>query len=477
VLRSLTVSLSRETRTLLALAAAAFVVRVAFITLEPGSKLAGDEWTWYRLAVGHGGVASEKMEFSPLRNRHILFYPPGYPYFIGAVHMLAGGVLASPDRDAPLPPPPRAVKYLQAALGAALVLVIGRIGAGVFGLRTGMTAAIVTALYPDLVWLSAHYWSETLFLALMWWAMERVLAADGGEGIRRSLAAGLVWGLAVLTRETALYFMPVAAAWLAWGRAAEGRRRAAAFAAATLLIVAPWTYRNWKVFGAFIPVSIQGGQNLFQGNTPIERDTTYEIVGEAEDQVEGYRKAMRLGIRAILDRQPWWIFEKLRDEMPNFWEADNLALIHIKRGRDDPPGGYGPHTTVTAAWLAAAVTLLPYLLVLAAFVIGVRDLPLTRPVVLLLLFLLYTNAIHIVTHGFARYRLPAIPVVFLIAGWGLCAAAAERRSSRGRRALAAAIALVLVACVIPSLRKTASHPAFGGRGTDAIAPADEGAAP
>jgi hypothetical protein len=468
------VNVSRETRTLLAIGALAFVVRVAFIVAEPGSKLAGDEWTWFRLAVGHGGVASEKMRFSPLRNRHILFYPPVYPYFVGTVHVLSGGGLTPSAEEARLPPPPTGVKYAQALLGAALVLAVGRLGMAVLGARVGLAAAAITAFYPDLVWLAAHFWSETLFLALLWWAMERVLASDRDESLGRAAVAGLLWGVAILTRETALYFLVVAAAWMVWGRGLPGRRRAALLVVTALVVVAPWTYRNWVVFRAFIPVSIQGGQNLFQGNTPIARDTTYYIVGDADDQVEGYRKAMRLGIEAIVDRQPWWIFEKLHDEMPNFWEADNLALIHIKRGRDDPPGqGYGSQVSVRAAWLAAAVTLVPYLLVLGAFVIGVRDLRLSRPVVLLILFLLYTNAIHIVTHGFARYRLPAMPVVFLVAAWGLLARPEERPRARARTLLAAVLAVLFVICVIPSLRKTASHPAFGGG--EIAGPAGEGA--
>jgi hypothetical protein len=36
----------------------------------------------------------------------------------------------------------------------------------------------------------------------------------------------------------------------------------------TLLVVAPWTYRNYRVFNAFVPVSTNSGLNLFLGNSP-----------------------------------------------------------------------------------------------------------------------------------------------------------------------------------------------------------------
>jgi 4-amino-4-deoxy-L-arabinose transferase-like glycosyltransferase len=436
-------------KTLLALAAAAFLVRAAFVLLEPSNKLAGDEWTWYRWALSpEGGVASEKVGFSPFRN-HMIFYPPLYPYFIAAVHELAGSLTA--------------VKLAQAMLGAALAVVVACLGAAVFDRRVGLLAGLFVAWSPDVIWFAAHFWSETLFLAFIWWAMERVFAADREERLGVAVFAGVLWGLAILTRETALYFIVVVAAWLAWKRGAGGRRRAAAFAVCALITVAPWTYRNWRVFDAFIPVSTAGGQNLFQGNANIERDTTYVMVDDVRGRVEQYRYAMRMGVQAIWERQPTWIFEKLYEQMPNFWEADNLAVIHVKRGADTPPGGYGP-TRVSTAWMVAAVTVIPYLVVLAGFVLGLRDLPLTRDTAFLLLFLLYYNSIHIVTHGFARYRLPVMPVVFLFAAWGFYAPRDARVTSRARRWVAALVAIVLVLCLIPGLRKTVEHPAFGGAG-------------
>ncbi len=34
----------------------------------------------------------------------------------------------------------------------------------------------------------------------------------------------------------------------------------------SIVIIAPWTLRNYRVFGAFVPVSTNGGVNLFIGN-------------------------------------------------------------------------------------------------------------------------------------------------------------------------------------------------------------------
>jgi hypothetical protein len=112
---------------------------------------------------------------------------------------------------------------------------------------------------------------------------------------------------------------------------------------------------------------------------------------------------------------------------------------------------------------AALVVLLPYLAVLALFVVGLAALPIERAPVLLVSFLVYYNLIHVVTHGYARYRLPALPVVFLLAayaGAGLRARALPALS-RTRRAVGVAAALTLVLSLIPSFRLQLEEPAFG----------------
>jgi 4-amino-4-deoxy-L-arabinose transferase-like glycosyltransferase len=434
-------------RTLLLLMVAAILVRAAFLVLEPSTRLQGDERTWTNRSVE---IASKG--FSPLRN-HIIFYPPLYKYFLAVSWALTGGF--------------QAARWGQVLLGSLLVPAVGLVGARVFGARTGLVAAGIVAFYPELIWFAAHLWSEVVFMLLLWWGMERLLVADERGTPRTAVAAGVLWALAVLTRETVLYFLPLAAAYLAW-RAPRpgGRTRALAFLVTALLTIAPWTYRNWLIFHAFVPVSTAGGQNLFQGNSHLSRDETYALVDAVSGRVQQYRYAMGMGLQAIRDRQPWWIFEKLRDEMPHFWEADSLALIHIKRG------GYGAYVgsgedrrwrpaevRPALASTMAVVVLVPYLAVMALFVAGAARLSPTRPVLLLLLFLVYYNALHIVTHGFARYRLPVMPIVFLVAAYAWCERGGPLRGQR--RLLALALAALVALVLVPSIRINLHHPAFG----------------
>jgi hypothetical protein len=424
-------------RPFLLLALAGLALRLVFLALEPGTALAGDEHTW--TTWGADVLPSAEVAFSPLRFR-LIFYPPAYPYFVGATYALFGSLTA--------------VKICQAVLSAALVPAVGFLGVRVFGRPAAIAAAAIATFYPELVWFSVHFWSETLFMVLLWWAIERLVAADEA-GTGAALAAGLLWGLATLTRETTLYFTPIGALWLAWRDGRKGVPRAATFLVAATLVVAPWTARNWAVYGAFVPVSTSGALNLWQGNARLTRQEVYDQYAAVHGRIEKYDYARRKGIEAIRERQPGWILEKLKGEMPLFWEADSLPLVHIKRG------AYGDVSARTGA-VAAVIVLAPYLMVLGLFAWGVASSSFERPQVLLLLFLAYYNAIHVATHGFARYRLPVMPVVFLFAAWGFTSWRSPERPRLGakRRLLALGLVLALALSVAPSLTFDWAEPSF-----------------
>ena len=56
-------------------------------------------------------------------------------------------------------------------------------------------------------------------------------------------------------------------------RRPERRRRACALAFGILLVMVPWTVRNAKCFGEFIPLTTNGGINLYIGNNALATTT------------------------------------------------------------------------------------------------------------------------------------------------------------------------------------------------------------
>jgi Dolichyl-phosphate-mannose-protein mannosyltransferase len=422
-------------RGLLALTVAGVVARLLFVVLEPHTYPVADETMW--LTWGTRVLPSPDVDFSPLRLRFI-FHPPLYLYFLGGVYALFGSLTA--------------IKVVQGLLGASLAPALGLIGARALGERAGLVAAAVAALYPELVWFCAHFWVETIFTMLLWWGFERLVAADALASSRVAALAGLLFGLSVLARETALYFLPVAVIFLAWRRP-TGRVRGALFLACALLVILPWTVRNWLVFHAFVPVSTAGALNLWQGNTRLSRQEVYEEYWAVHGRIEKYRHARERAIESILRRQPWWLLEKIRDEMPEYWAAHGQPIVHLERGAyGDVPRG--------RAFAAIAVVLAPYLLVLALFVVGVAAVPLNRATALLLSFLVFYALLHVAAHGYPRYRIPSLPVLFLLAGQGWVFLRTRPRPRLGRRRVSAAavVGLLLALFVGPSLVRWVRDP-------------------
>ncbi|HSD65626.1 MAG TPA: glycosyltransferase family 39 protein [Vicinamibacteria bacterium] len=431
-------------RALAALTLAALAVRVAYLAVEPRCALTGDEPSWIEIGrqIGRPVVA-----FSPLRS-NLVFYPPVYPYFVGALFRAFGTM--------------RAVLWAQVVLGALLVPAVGRAGALAFGRRVGLLAAAATAFYPELGGYPAHYWSETVFLLLLWWAVERTLAADARGSWRGAAAAGVLWGLTTLTRELALYLVPIAAVWMlrprggARGRARAGGMRgpvpAAALVLAAGLTVAPWTIRNAVVFRAFVPVSTMGGLNLWQGNTTLTHLQIYEVLATKGGPVEQDRYCRAMAWETIAARQPGWVLEKLRSEMPEFWKAGSEVLDHLV-GRE----ACGPLAARKLVPLELLLVL-PYVLVLALFLVGLARLRFSGRAWLLLILLAAYNAAHVVAYATTRFRLPVLPVVFMVAA-ALVVGQGDgtlRPLRGGRLLLLAVVVLAALATLAPGLEELAA---------------------
>lgn len=160
---------------------------------------------------------------------------------------------------------------LQCVFGALIPLVLSALGTAMFGGTVGRLAGWVAALHPLLVFFSGYLLTETLFTLTLLLAL--FLTADWVKTPRagRALGAGTAWGLAALTRPTALV-LPLAMLLWAWGPLGltvpprERARQMGLLLLGMALLVGPWTARNAVVLHAFVPVTTGGGGALFVGN-------------------------------------------------------------------------------------------------------------------------------------------------------------------------------------------------------------------
>ncbi|HEU5064244.1 MAG TPA: glycosyltransferase family 39 protein [Solirubrobacterales bacterium] len=179
--------------------------------------------------------------------------PPVYPYFLGAVYAVFGD---SVD----------AGRLAGALLGAASVWLLFLVVLRIWGRRVALVAAAAAAVFPPLVLLSRELLSEQLFIALELGAVLCVLEARASSRpLRWAAAAGALCGIATLTRNPGgVLILPVLIG--LWrpqpGAAARGLAAPAVGLLCILLVMTPWTLRNWSEFGRFVPVTSSTGFGL-----------------------------------------------------------------------------------------------------------------------------------------------------------------------------------------------------------------------
>ena len=187
------------------------------------------------------------------------FWAPAYPAFLALVYSMAGISLL-------------AVYVAQAALLAVALFFLYRIAFYVTeDERTALLAVALCLLWPP-IWLTAgDVMTEILAAAVLAPALWYLTVSIRSPAVGRCVAAGVLIGIGALTKAVVLPFAVVAALMVALSGPGDRLRRigwGAMVLAACVMVVAPWSIRNYRVSGAFVPVCSGGGYNFWIGNWP-----------------------------------------------------------------------------------------------------------------------------------------------------------------------------------------------------------------
>jgi 4-amino-4-deoxy-L-arabinose transferase-like glycosyltransferase len=165
-------------------------------------------------------------------------HPPLYPTLLAVMSFLGlDGVLAH--------------RALGAFLGGATIVLIALIGRRVGGERVGLVAALVAALYPLLVAADGAPMSESLYGLLIAGCLLAALRLREHRTARMAAGLGALIGLAALTRSEALLLIVLLGVPLTW----RSWRAALALVVACVVVLTPWTIRNYNAFHRFTLIS------------------------------------------------------------------------------------------------------------------------------------------------------------------------------------------------------------------------------
>ncbi len=243
----------------------ALVLRLAFgLGYWVGKPMTQDEDEYLllarSLARGDGFVYGDEAE---PRRRARPGRVPGYPLFIALV--TPGLARADMPREVPI-----GLKVAQSFAGVVAVWLIALIARRAAGNDAAVCAAWIAAMYPPLVWMCAYALSETVYSVIALGSvvyLSRVTDAPHAgvptRNITSSFVAGVLTGIATLTRAGMLLILPLACLYLALRRNLVG---ALAVGLGALLVVAPWALRN--LGEQRVGIASEGAQTFWTGNNP-----------------------------------------------------------------------------------------------------------------------------------------------------------------------------------------------------------------
>lgn len=320
---------------------------------------------------------------------------PAYPLVIAALGAVApGGVLGV-----------RVAQAVVTAAGAAVVLALAGL---LLGPRAALAAGLLYALDPLLVVAGSLLYPEAVAAVLLAATVLTTIHAARRDDLGLSAIVGIALGTLALFRPVALVIAPVIAVWIAAVAAAPTRRRAlhATFVLAGCgLALAPWTYRNYRLHGAVVPIAVAGTQ---AAPVPFSNVQAYGLTGALLREV-----ALR----------PRSIAAHVGREFLHFWEfypqrltTDN-AKLRAEIHTNDPRL---PAEPAFPAALRDRVSAVASVIEIGLALLGLTILWRRRraEAVLLGAVMLAFGLGYALLIGKMRYRIPVVPVLLVLAGAG-----------------------------------------------------------
>jgi 4-amino-4-deoxy-L-arabinose transferase-like glycosyltransferase len=203
------------------------------------------EWFAYRLSAGDG--------FTDRTGAPTASRPPGTSLTLFPIYALSGRSFLLG-------------RLWFCLLSAATCLATAWVARPCFGRPAALLAAAWLAVYPGHFYYPMHFVSEVPYALLITLACGFAVRALDDAAIAPNVAAGMMWGLAMLTRPQALFVVPVA--WLFLWRSPRARwnryaRCLMVQTAVTLAVLLPWAARNSVQLGT--PTLTTVGGHTFWG--------------------------------------------------------------------------------------------------------------------------------------------------------------------------------------------------------------------
>lgn len=222
----------------------------------------------YSAAFGGDEVAYDKLA-RVIVTEHKYFtddeysHPPVYPFLVSLLYRVW-------DFNA------QAVRIFQALIDSLMCVLMYWLCRKLFNGTTALIASIFAATYLVFVKSAALLFTETLFTFMLLALVCLLYMTKEKFSYLNAAVIGILAAILTLTKGIAMLFLPflflalLAVKYHSAYDIKEWSKRAVVIILFFLVSIAPWAYRNYRVYKAFVPVSTQSGWALYSAYFPVE---------------------------------------------------------------------------------------------------------------------------------------------------------------------------------------------------------------
>jgi 4-amino-4-deoxy-L-arabinose transferase-like glycosyltransferase len=395
-------------------------IRLVYVLITAGHTPVNDELEYHRegIFIAHGKWFWSTLPYGVAHES--LIKPPLYPLWVGLWYALFG-----PHMDV--------VLGIQAVVfGAATMTLSWALARRLFGPTAALATVAILAVYPFAWQFEVRLFSEAMATPLT--VLVLFLFLDRTPSLGRAAGAGALVGVALLVRPTSLFLLAgVVVAWLvATGVRRGAWRRGLGYSvlsiAVAALVVAPWTYRNYRVTGGFVPISLQDINAYGTFNDDAANDREYPYAWRptpSRDRDLATRRVSDLELRRILlSRARTYISDHPFSVVEAFFWNGITRFWDLRRPKHVLAEVPFEARSATFTWIG----LVMYWVLLAGAIVGMWRLRRRPRLLWPLLATIVAASVVVTTEAHTRYRAPLEPLIVTLACSNVPALAARWRA-------------------------------------------------
>jgi 4-amino-4-deoxy-L-arabinose transferase-like glycosyltransferase len=361
----------------------------------------GDPYSYGKIAHGfleHG--------FDKLTRRSAMLYP----HLLAAIYAVGGGDFV--------------VQMLHCALHVGTCVLVFVMARHLYNTRTALIAGLIVAVHPMLLRYIPELHTETMLTFLCMLTVWCAIRFDERPTVANGVLLGAVGMVATLTKGVMLpVLFAYGAAWLirGWRRAAGAPNRfvpvmAMFFTMAILL--APWTYRNYRVSGGKIVLLTPGTPDAFLRGYIFTRLEFATLQKPPYTDAENESNALFRQIAR--DAGTTWELDEVADDRNNGKYMKRMIVEHpLDTVRKGVVGLFTFWYEMTSLKNSLIPALLAAISWIFAFVGLKRAHTEGRPSWLLWLPIIVMNVFVAALIPLGRYSVPILPLLSILAAFGI----------------------------------------------------------